>query len=127
MSNLGKTLFTLFFKQKTEYEIYPCDWSSDVCSSDLGIGTLGHGSFSDSITIYFRANVLPLLGDRNLSVVYVFNPRLVGFFGFSIAAQAVFLVVNATMDDAGNRSVAVGEDMSDATCIAYVREALGAP
>ena len=24
-----------FFKQKTAYEVYQCDWSSDVCSSDL--------------------------------------------------------------------------------------------
>src|SRR6056300_1022338 len=24
-----------FFKQKTAYEISACDWSSDVCSSDL--------------------------------------------------------------------------------------------
>ena len=28
-----KSIF--FFKQKTAYEIYQCDWSSDVCSSDL--------------------------------------------------------------------------------------------
>src|SRR5881275_750052 len=28
--------FFFFFKQKTAYEIVPCDWSSDVCSSDLG-------------------------------------------------------------------------------------------
>src|SRR5213596_3038342 len=28
-------LFFFFFKQKTAYEIRPCDWSSDVCSSDL--------------------------------------------------------------------------------------------
>ena len=28
-----------FFKKKTAYEIYQCDWSSDVCSSDLeGLG-----------------------------------------------------------------------------------------
>ena len=27
-----------FFKQKTAYEIYQCDWSSDVCSSDLSVG-----------------------------------------------------------------------------------------
>ena len=27
-----------FFKQKTAYEIYQCDWSSDVCSSDLKSG-----------------------------------------------------------------------------------------
>ena len=26
-----------FFKQKTAYEIKECDWSSDVCSSDLCI------------------------------------------------------------------------------------------
>ena len=30
-------LFSMFFffKQKTEYDIVDCDWSSDVCSSDL--------------------------------------------------------------------------------------------
>ena len=31
----NKYLF-FFFKQKTAYEIKECDWSSDVCSSDLG-------------------------------------------------------------------------------------------
>ena len=34
--------FFFFFKQKTAYEIYQCDWSSDVCSSDL-IGPVGDG------------------------------------------------------------------------------------
>src|SRR5213596_1168261 len=28
-------LVFFFFKQKTAYEIRPCDWSSDVCSADL--------------------------------------------------------------------------------------------
>ena len=28
-------VFFFFFKQKTAYEILTCDWSSDVCSSDL--------------------------------------------------------------------------------------------
>ena len=28
-------MFFFFFKQKTAYEIKECDWSSDVCSSDL--------------------------------------------------------------------------------------------
>jgi 2-polyprenyl-6-methoxyphenol hydroxylase-like FAD-dependent oxidoreductase len=93
----------------------------------LGIGMLGHGSFSDSITIYFRADVRELLGERNLSVVYVFNPRLVGFFRFSIDGDAGFLVVNATIDEEGRRSTVIGEDMSEKTCIGYVRRALGAP
>src|ERR1044072_8726342 len=30
-----KKIVCFFFKQKTAYEIYQCDWSSDVCSSDL--------------------------------------------------------------------------------------------
>ena len=30
-----------FFKQKTAYEIRLCDWSSDVCSSDLFAGAAG--------------------------------------------------------------------------------------
>jgi 2-polyprenyl-6-methoxyphenol hydroxylase-like FAD-dependent oxidoreductase len=93
----------------------------------LGIRQLGHGSFSDSITIYFKADVRELMGDRNLSVVYVFGPRLQGFFRFSIDLQAGFLVVNSTVDDAGARSVRIGEDMSAPTCIGYVREALGDP
>ena len=29
-----------FFKQKTAYEVYQCDWSSDVCSSDLKLACL---------------------------------------------------------------------------------------
>ena len=29
------SFFFFFFKQKTAYEIVDCDWSSDVCSSDL--------------------------------------------------------------------------------------------
>ena len=93
----------------------------------LGIRKLGHGSFSDSITIYFRADVRKLMGERNLSVIYVFGPRLQGFFRFSIDLQAGFLVVNSTIDDAGARSVRIGEDMTTSTCIRYVREALGDP
>mgnify|MGYP000250374410 CR=1 FL=1 len=30
-------MFFFFFKQKTAYEIVDCDWSSDVCSSDLQV------------------------------------------------------------------------------------------
>ena len=32
------SLKKIFFKQKTAYEIDHCDWSSDVCSSDLEKG-----------------------------------------------------------------------------------------
>ncbi len=101
------------------------DGAHSPIREQLGIRQLGHGSFSDSITIYFKADVRKLMGERNLSVIYVFGPRLQGFFRFSIDLQAGFLVVNSTIDDAGARSVRIGEDMSTSTCIRYVREALG--
>ena len=53
---IGREEFIFFFKQKTAYEIYQCDWSSDVCSSDLyvnaehngevGVITLGRESYN---------------------------------------------------------------------------------
>ena len=41
------SLKKIFFKQKTAYEIDHCDWSSDVCSSDLEWGAI---AFSKSLT-----------------------------------------------------------------------------
>src|ERR1051326_9306770 len=38
-----------FFKQKTAYEIKECDWSSDVCSSDLLSHTSNCVSSEDSV------------------------------------------------------------------------------
>jgi 2-polyprenyl-6-methoxyphenol hydroxylase-like FAD-dependent oxidoreductase len=93
----------------------------------LGIGRRGHGSFSESITIYFRADVRELLSDRNLSVVYVFGPRTQGFFRFSIDGQAGFLVVNSAVDANGELTRSLWEDTSDERCVEYVRDALGAP
>jgi 2-polyprenyl-6-methoxyphenol hydroxylase-like FAD-dependent oxidoreductase len=107
--------------------VIAADGARSAIRERLGIAVLGHGSFSDSITIYFRADVRRLMGDRNLSVIYVFGPRLQGFFRFSIDLQAGFLVVNSTSDEAGTRSVRIGDDMSPETCIRYVREALGDP
>src|SRR3546814_15016480 len=36
-------MFIFFFKQKTAYEMRISDWSSDVCSSDLGDGWAAYG------------------------------------------------------------------------------------
>jgi 2-polyprenyl-6-methoxyphenol hydroxylase-like FAD-dependent oxidoreductase len=95
--------------------------------SRLGIPMCGHGSFSDSITIYFRADVRKLIGDRNLSVVYVFGPRLQGFFRFAIDGRSGFLVVNSSVDESGRRTTSVGPTATPERCVAFVREALGAP
>ena len=42
-------VFIFFFKQKTAYEIVDCDWSSDVCSSDLFIESLDPLGLGDSV------------------------------------------------------------------------------
>src|ERR1051326_2112545 len=49
----GRTicLFGFFFKQKTAYEIKECDWSSDVCSSDLESIAFGVGVTMPAIMI----------------------------------------------------------------------------
>jgi 2-polyprenyl-6-methoxyphenol hydroxylase-like FAD-dependent oxidoreductase len=93
----------------------------------LGIRMLGRGSFSNSITIYFRADCRALIGERNLSVIYVFNPRLQGFFRFSIDGRSGFLAVNSALDTDGERTTSLWGDTSEGKCVEYVRDALGAP
>ncbi len=103
------------------------DGSHSQIRRQLGIPLEGHGTFSNSITIYFRADVRPLIGDRNLSVIYVFGPRLVGFFRFSKAGDTGFLVVNTAITDDGERTTDLWTDTSDERCVEFVREALGDP
>src|SRR3546814_99116 len=44
-----------FFKQKTAYEMRISDWSSDVCSSDLGAGTLLLTALAPAMPLLFPA------------------------------------------------------------------------
>ena len=44
-----------FFKQKTAYEIKECDWSSDVCSSDLVVSIIRQDDGNDTMTFDFDA------------------------------------------------------------------------
>ncbi len=90
----------------------------------LGIRMLGHGTFSNSITIYFRGNVGPLLRGRNLSVIYITNPMLRGFFRLEKPFDRGFLVVNAVGDP--NRPITdVSAGLTDEKCIEYIRCAIG--
>ena len=91
----------------------------------LGIEMDGRGSFADCVTIYFKADVKPLLGDRNLSVVYVNHPNLLGFFRFSITGDSGFLAVFATIAADGSRDTKVADDVSTERCVDMVRTALG--
>ena len=90
-----------------------------------GIEMAGRGSFADCVTIYFRADMRELIGDRNLSVVYVNHPELLGFFRFSITGDSGFLAVFSTINPDGTKNTAVGETMDTAWATELVRKALG--
>src|SRR3546814_4096938 len=47
--------FFFFFKQKTAYEMRISDWSSDVCSSDLGVACLLATAAAFAIPEMFKA------------------------------------------------------------------------
>jgi 2-polyprenyl-6-methoxyphenol hydroxylase-like FAD-dependent oxidoreductase len=93
----------------------------------LAIGMAGRGNFADCVTIYFKADLRALIGERSLSVVYVNQPGLLAFFRFSITGDAGFLAVFATFDQDGTRSSHVDQNLSPARCAALVRAALGVP
>src|SRR3546814_9709157 len=51
-------MFFFFFKQKTAYEMRISDWSSDVCSSDLGCIAM----IDMSIILHVECDVAPVIG-----------------------------------------------------------------
>lgn len=90
----------------------------------LGIHMAGHGTFSKSITIYFRANVEPLMRDRNLTVIYVFNPVLRGFFRIEKPFQSGFLAVNVA-NDSGHPVTDISTGLTEQRSLEFVRAGLG--
>ena len=103
------------------------DGAHSLVRERSGIDMTGRGAFARCVTIYFRADMRDLIGDRNLSVVYVNHPELLGFFRFSLAGDAGFLAVFSTTEADGSRDTHVAEDLGPERCIDLVRKALGRP
>jgi 2-polyprenyl-6-methoxyphenol hydroxylase-like FAD-dependent oxidoreductase len=103
------------------------DGAHSLARQHCGIGLDGRGAFAECVTIYFRADMRGLIGDRNLSVVYVNHPELLGFFRFSITGDSGFLAVFSTTEPDGSRDTHVAQDMDTDRCVALVRKALGSP
>jgi len=95
----------------------------------LGIPFDGRGVFSNSMTIYFHADVWPQLGDKPLSVIYINNPVFGGFFRFAKDCQSGFLGVNTVGDPKVDPVAAANAaaDTSDARLIEIVRAGIGVP
>jgi 2-polyprenyl-6-methoxyphenol hydroxylase-like FAD-dependent oxidoreductase len=103
------------------------DGAHSLVRERSGIAMTGRGEFARCVTIYFRADMRDLIGDRNLSVVYVNHPELLGFFRFSFAGDAGFLAVFSTIEPDGSRDTHVAEDLTPERCVELVRKALGRP
>jgi 2-polyprenyl-6-methoxyphenol hydroxylase-like FAD-dependent oxidoreductase len=89
----------------------------------LGIAMRGRGVLSKSLTIYFRADIAPLLRERNLSVIMVRNDTFRGFFRLEKPFESAFLVVNSVGDPQAPDSDVWR--LADAECLALVRSGLG--
>ena len=100
------------------------DGAHSRAREQLGIAMRGHGTFSRSVTIYFRADVTPLLRGRNLSVIYVNNPTLRGFFRFEKPFDSGFLAVNA-LGEPGSPITDVATGLTEERARELVHVALG--
>jgi 2-polyprenyl-6-methoxyphenol hydroxylase-like FAD-dependent oxidoreductase len=95
----------------------------------LGIAMDGRGIFSRSLTIYFRADLAPYLKGRNLSIIYVVNPTLSGFFRLDKNSQRGFFAVNVLGNAINGENIETDAsvDVSEERLIELVRIAAGVP
>ena len=88
----------------------------------------GRGVFSNSITIYFTADLWPLLGEKPLSVIYISNQVLSGFFRVNKDCQSGFLAINTVGDPKTNPDVAnAAADTSERRLLELFHAAVGIP
>jgi 2-polyprenyl-6-methoxyphenol hydroxylase-like FAD-dependent oxidoreductase len=94
----------------------------------LGIELDGRGVFSNSITIYFHAPMASLIaGKQAMSVIYVKNAELSGFFRLDKDAHSGFLVVNTVGDTSKPEAASPANDVSEPRLIELVRAGVGVP
>jgi 2-polyprenyl-6-methoxyphenol hydroxylase-like FAD-dependent oxidoreductase len=114
----GKT-----FSVRARYMI-AADGSHSRIRDLLGIRMVGHGVFSKSITIYFRGDVSSLLRGRSLSVIYVLNSVLSGFFRIEKPFTSGFLAVH-WLGDPKNPVTDVSEGLTEQRSLEMLHAALG--
>lgn len=95
----------------------------------LGIPLDGRGIFSNSITIYFHADLWPQLGSKPISIIYINNPVLGGFFRLKKDCQSGFLGVNTVGDPKVDpvKAADAAADISERRLIELVRAGAGVP
>lgn len=99
------------------------DGAHSPVRQQLGIPMRGRGLLSKSLTIYFRANVAPLMRGRNLSVILVRNQTFRGFFRIEKPWESGFMIVH-TLGDPDNPSTDAW-DLTEDRCLELLRIGLG--
>jgi putative polyketide hydroxylase len=112
---------------RTSY-LVGADGAHSTVRQALQIPFDGRGVFSNSLTIYFTADLAPQMLGKPLSVVYVNNPVFGGFFRLAKDCQSGFLVVNTVGDPRTNPDAAnAAKDLSVERMIEFVRAGAGVP
>jgi len=93
----------------------------------LDIPLDGRGVFSNSLTIYFHADLSPYMAGKSVSIIYIGNPALGGFFRLAKDSQSGFLVINTVGDTSRPEAANPAADVSPETLVRHVRAAAGVP
>ena len=93
----------------------------------LGTPFEGRGVFSNSMTIYFTADLRPQMEGKPLSVIYINNATFGGFFRLDKSCESGFLVVNTVGDDTSSAAADAASDTSERRLIELVRAGAGVP
>ena len=91
----------------------------------LGIEFDGRGVFSNAITIYFHAPLADHVVGKALSVIYVKNAELSGFFRMDKDGNSGFLVVNTVGDTSRPEAASPANDVRESRLIELVRAGAG--
>ncbi len=93
----------------------------------LGIEFDGRGVFSNAITIYFHAPLAQHVVGKALSVIYVKNAELSGFFRMDKDGNSGFLVVNTVGDTSRPEAASPANDVRPERLIELVQLGAGVP
>jgi 2-polyprenyl-6-methoxyphenol hydroxylase-like FAD-dependent oxidoreductase len=105
------------------------DGAHSIVRDAIGATMEGRGVFSNSVTIYFSADLRRFLEGKALSIIYINNPVLGGFFRMAKDCQRGFFVVNTVGDPARDPVAAANAaaDISEETLKRYIGAAIGDP
>ncbi len=109
--------------------VVAADGAHSTLREGRGIPFDGRGVFSNSLTIYFTADLREQLEGKPLSVIYINNLTFGGFFRVDKACRSGFLVVNTVGDPVADPEAAANAaaDTSEDRLRELVRTGAGVP